>query len=485
MRLALIVFAGELVFSYFVLMSKDEDQNESHLSMPKQPCSLHNLIDSIYRSTQLSECTFSLCILLNSIRYPKIQGPNQELWTLGGPVRTLKLNGSKKFSLWSWVVSQQEGAPSKTMNAEIPAKDVVMPDRRLLSTSDRRALFEKKYLSMTNTTSKKTFQSPLHSDEGSTGLMTPPSSPDSDTQHTAVVIGEGPVPDLQAETTKPSHISLRMQALRRTVDIGSRTGRPWVMPSYSFIHPYCTSQSNTSKTSSPNSTEDLLINDDLSSVSTLETIQLSPSSSSPRVLPYSREISRMDGADLDGSISFLEFMRECAEQNDATSLSDLEMPSLTPLITGSSAICPGKCGDDNCLGLCDIDTTKCRYSEIFPTKHYHSPPDKCRCLPEMPHEHCISQTRALPGPAGNCLLLASLRTPDHVCCIWSAADRESWPPLGREYDRRKLEEARLYRANLYDLGRKVKSNPSVGQMPPRLVLREDLDEAGKMLLDDC
>jgi hypothetical protein len=77
--------------------------------------------------------------------YPKIQGPNQELWTPGGETRKLKQGGAGEYSHWCWVVCQKlDGTPPTTKTVEIPTNEVNMKDRRLLSISETRSLFEKR-----------------------------------------------------------------------------------------------------------------------------------------------------------------------------------------------------------------------------------------------------------------------------------------------------------------------------------------------------
>ena len=78
--------------------------------------------------------------------YPKIQGPDSELWTLGGETRKLKHCGSRKFSHWSWVICQRlDGGKPTTKSVEIPVGDIELPNRRLLSAGESKLFYEKRF----------------------------------------------------------------------------------------------------------------------------------------------------------------------------------------------------------------------------------------------------------------------------------------------------------------------------------------------------
>lgn len=93
--------------------------------------------------------------------YPKVQGPNHELWTLGGDIRKQKLVGSRKFIYWSWVICQRlDGSTPTTKMAEIPTREVECQGKRLLSSSEAKSLFEQRYRNMEKPTAPADVLSP-------------------------------------------------------------------------------------------------------------------------------------------------------------------------------------------------------------------------------------------------------------------------------------------------------------------------------------
>jgi len=80
---------------------------------------------------------------------PKVQGPDQELWTLGGEIRKLKHSGPKKFSYSSWAICQHlDGRAFTTKSVQIPTKASEITDHRQLSGAELQTLFEKLCISM-------------------------------------------------------------------------------------------------------------------------------------------------------------------------------------------------------------------------------------------------------------------------------------------------------------------------------------------------
>lgn len=74
--------------------------------------------------------------------YPKIQ-VGEELWTLGGETRKMRLSGPGNCSYWSWIVVQDQDGYASTRNEQIPNQEVEIEGARLLSSTEARSLFER------------------------------------------------------------------------------------------------------------------------------------------------------------------------------------------------------------------------------------------------------------------------------------------------------------------------------------------------------
>lgn len=167
--------------------------------------------------------------------YPKIQGPNQELWTLGGETRQLKQCDSKKYSYWSWVICQQlDGSSSTTKTVEIPTKEVKMEDRRLLSIAESRSMFAQRYRCMTggpaDQNESRSCSPPTYPPRNQVYLLpTPPASPD----HQLVESQQAPkTATIQVREQTPP----RVQAWRRIFKLSGPTNGQYVLRN-SLIHP--------------------------------------------------------------------------------------------------------------------------------------------------------------------------------------------------------------------------------------------------------
>ncbi|KAN0122997.1 hypothetical protein V8E51_001323, partial [Hyaloscypha variabilis] len=105
--------------------------------------------------------------------YPKIRGPNGEVWTLGGGTRQLKCSGVTSY--WSWVICQQLDGCLLTKSVEIPGREVELKDTRQLSTDESRSLFQKK---IDQGELDESRSCPLEARNRTFVLPTPPTSPD-------------------------------------------------------------------------------------------------------------------------------------------------------------------------------------------------------------------------------------------------------------------------------------------------------------------
>jgi hypothetical protein len=171
--------------------SKLNDQFEYQRGDPFWLCVGANVSESLTEVPviNLHTCLQGTIAIDNVCWYPKMQGPDGVLWTLGGQTRKLKLYGSKKFSFWSWVICQKlDGSPSTTKNVEIP-KEASMQDRFELSSVNQRLLFQKRLLCMNGTRPYMR----------TSGIITPPLSPETcNYKNEKLHLNEAGVPESQS-----------------------------------------------------------------------------------------------------------------------------------------------------------------------------------------------------------------------------------------------------------------------------------------------
>ncbi|KUJ07270.1 uncharacterized protein LY89DRAFT_742918 [Mollisia scopiformis] len=379
--------------------------------------------------------------------YPKIRGPDGELWTLGGVARHLRLGGRTKLSTWSLVICQHlDGSQSMIKNVVIPTKDVAMADRSLLTLQESQALFERRYRCMLDG-----FE---NIDTGGSGMPpSPPASPD--VQHAQKALEET-LKIASSPTSVSTSINLPVwqRILAYAIQGQKRTRAPYVLRN-STIHTHRPQHQIDRTSAIPVDVVDS-VDDDSSEdlISLSDTRSFTPSLAAVE----DEQLSSKD-----------------AEIFDV----DATMMNATPDIS--------KWHKDNLSrhnhlldNLCDAKVPNCPYITISTSKHFHPPPEKCRTRvptvmwdysfpdsdpePRPPtHEHCVTRLGPYPATGGDCLLANSLKTPSHTCCVWHSRDLVGIsiaPDHG--FNNVKLDEARRKRLKIYDTSSRVKLQITAG-----------------------
>ena len=383
--------------------------------------------------------------------YPKMQGPKGELLTLGGEPRVCRHGGWKETTTFSFAICQKpDGNVSTRTNLRIPTKHTTLPDISMLSSTDQRLLFERRLEIMLKMQSPQ-YTAPLHQE----GIMTPPSSPDSENlSFLKMVTKARPVP------TVPPPIASIAETLEKLVDPirGSAAPLERVLPPVL--------QTSRIPISSILSTSSLDTSDrGFASVSR----ELPPLTRSQQ--PYRRELASFDGDEMCSAQILCDLSRKMTVGRMATASHEIggipeDNRGLRFAIMGS----------DSFTDLCDRGNAECEYAFRFPFKHYHSPAIKC-LLSGDSHRHCVSQRLPLPEYFGGCLLM-TIPSLGHQCCYWRPEDRTTLPPRKRYLHHEKdQQEENKWRRTICDTRfRTPQVTPSVIPLE-----REGLTEAGRQL----
>ncbi|TVY23138.1 hypothetical protein LHYA1_G007874 [Lachnellula hyalina] len=368
--------------------------------------------------------------------YPHVQGPDDELWTLGGEVRNLKLRGSGNFSYWSWVVCQKlDGTLSTTKSVEIPTKRINLGDRWKLTAQEARFLYDQKYQYM-----DERLRCPPKCE-----LLTPPATPPTQREDSGPPAKKAKYDQVQTGRTPFAEpdaalwgriYSWAMQRQGQFKVLGSSLVQS-ALTTTSAVHE--SMPRSFSITAVEDSSSDFDWSDDTSSIASVE-------------------------------ISVLDYRSAEAEGQKwlcASTLMEMGRRPGFPLgvktSTGQHAHPETYHIDTTISGrydhLCDLKDPGCTYSSQSTCAHFHVPPSKCTFTISTaeplspPHEHCISRLRPLPGQAGPCLLTEKVDR-KHICCGWADKDKDDWPQVtGEEYDRGKILEADRFHIRIHDRSR--------------------------------
>jgi len=385
--------------------------------------------------------------------YPKIQGPNNEFWTLGGGYRILRKAGAGKKDYYSWVIRQQ--IPSTSLPAgvvedldaftpttkcvEVPTKDVALRDAKILSLDESRDLFKKRLCYM----------------ESSAGLNLTVSS----SANTHIVLS--PPSSLPTPPTSPDHIQLQNLGREQRWKLSeTKAGEAQAIILWRRIMNTLPRRHNCGGYASENNLiqprEVALTHESASSVdlSTEYCKECDFKAGTPlpciaREASPSHKDSRgsqptmPEVCDLEGATILLEIFRDGKECPGVSVTS----PSISHQIDSVYDSWSRKKPRHNPLldGLCDRNDPECEYSTLFSCQHFHSPPSKCLLgrpsyssthryssykasavtapanYSTHPHKHCISRLTPLPSGAGDCML-ATLPSRNHRCCLWDPTD---------------------------------------------------------------
>jgi len=447
--------------------------------------------------------------------YPKIQGPNQELWTLGAETRHLKKCGSKKYAYWSWVICQQlDGSSSTIKTVEIPTKEVKMEDRRLLSIAESRSMFAQRYRCMTggpaDQNESRSCSPPIYASHNQDYILpTPPASPDQQ-------LAESQQAPKTATIQVQEQASPRVQAWRRIFKLSGPMNGQYVLRN-SLIHPQEIPQSNVAlrqprllpaRSFSEEEVKDM--SDDASTC--YSSRESSPSRTDAKDEDvFSHDLPASEGSGLYGAALLIEICRK--EKENLQTLSkdkgDLGISAnFFNFCNGSKSIRGeydrnmNKPTDNPLLiSRCNLKDPQCVYTYLSTQLHYHSPRAKCALskptssdctVPHQDilnghdpnHEHCVSRLGPYPGSAGDCHLANSIRHfTTHICCYWTGVDLDSVPRRSkRRYDDRKLLEAKKKRMRIHDRRAWIGNQWNPGE---KVTIRDcDLGEGGRAFMDD-
>lgn len=397
--------------------------------------------------------------------YPKIRGPDNELWTPGGIVWALKLCGPKKFTYFSWVICQRlptatvtsiEDLATTTKSPQVPTRDVQVKDTTLLSVTESRELFEKRLRFMDISGRFRCIPSPeaFLSPSNTPSVSTLPWSPSLDQPWRQKERENGRLNTLTGMQQDGSDQGLWGRILAMVPKSEKETG--YILKN-SPIHPQellktqpKASQRQSSIESCPSLQDCESVDDDPS-----ECVTVTGSGSSTPRNSYSSGPITPDIKDLAAADILLDIFHDKTTRS-AISVTSPSISSNTNSIY--DAWQRNKPRYNPLLeGLCDQGDAKCQYNTMFPCKHYHSPPAKCLIVnPELkpaspyssshhpprstkPHECCISRLSPFPSGAGSCML-SSLPSRNHICCCWAASELDGMPILHkREYDKVSIE----------------------------------------------
>ncbi|KAE9372401.1 hypothetical protein N431DRAFT_340250 [Stipitochalara longipes BDJ] len=471
--------------------------------------------------------------------FPKIQGPNGELWTLGGETRQLKLSGRKNYSYLSWAVCQLlDGSSPTTEIVPMPANDVELETRRQLSISESRSLFVKRLRCMEVSFADGAIRADkietrsqfpadhIPRDRISLFLPTPPASPDQEPLPLQQLLKMNTFP---AQKQRPPIA----RPWRGIFELSGQTNGKYVLRN-SLIHPPGPPQScverwlpSVSSMTINSENEDCEMNDDSSTCynareSSPAHAYLRDEDLSNCDLPdletsdlYSSDLPGLDGPGVWGAQVLFDLCRKEKEtlvtrkndhesdfyDDDTNNYLDTESfreawmankPAKNPRITA----------------LCSNEDPQCPYTILSTRLHYHCPAEKCRlskptspanssssiagkCSPDdydPNHVHCVSRLGPFPDSAGECHLYNSLHNfKTHKCCYWKDEYVDEMTSRGkRAYEKRKEEEARRKHMQIRDRSSEISIWLEVGKMVgirdcERL---EGLEEGGRGLLGE-
>ncbi|KAB8299065.1 hypothetical protein EYC80_001190 [Monilinia laxa] len=365
--------------------------------------------------------------ILHVCWFPKMHGPGNEVWTFGGSTRRLKHPGKNLYTFWAWGICQYlDGKPAIAKDTQIPEKDNSTDEQQWLLPDASRSLFSQIYKNMIKV--NHFIMSPLSSPQSSPAqiksskmpyrsLYTPSTSPCSDN------LEEG-------SSHSPNLIFKRLDgAVWESILNFASKGTP-KPPKSSLIHPQrILSSSDRRKYRRTEVDVDTRSNYPSTNKSVKPPARLpSLTMGNDGFRPYSNDLGALI-LDQDGEgIPVLSAAHPRLRTNPMIISERYQTRNNTPTVEFSH-----------------IQT------ELYLKIHYHPDHRKCTSAKYIPgHEHCVSAERALPSFAGPCLLSEGAR--EHECCLWKVEDTEDWPvDIKKEFDTRKIEEARKYLMAGYDM----------------------------------
>jgi hypothetical protein len=437
--------------------------------------------------------------------YPNIQGPDGQLWTLGGAIRRQKIAGPGNFALWSWVIIQRlDGSQSVTKDVMIPPKGEKTGTIFHLSGQESRMLFEQRKKCMMGSPYFGKCDSPTASVSPSCSspvslLPTPPASPD--TSHLAFLGKANKGKKTISLVSSSSGSTNPYGFLNRIMEMASQSKRSRGQGlRTSYIHPQQRSpcrfrRPRTSSIETEKSTlrKDISISDDMS-------YTFSSRDPTPSLRNSSNEPSpRLDLDDSDGTVLHIATLLHDFRRGNEPAYSVSEIAQKPTLIHDNWLSKPPN-SNPKLIIRCNLKDPQCKYTALSTTPHFHVPPENCHhskpilprtfplpdtCEYTLDHEHCVSRLCPLPAGAGQCLL-ANLPSKHHQCCYWDEAHLKGIPIYQKEiFKDYKVKEGRKNRVKIWDRSSDVDANGRVKKQDvlSRVPIWEGLGKGGMEILE--
>ncbi|KAF7896867.1 uncharacterized protein EAF01_009270 [Botrytis porri] len=376
--------------------------------------------------------------------FPKMRGPENEVWTFGGNIRKLKLHGRNNFTLWIWGIRQYlDGKHATTKYIQIPERNVNTDEQQWLKSSSARSLFSHIYKSMIKDCQQ--IISPTLSLLRATNCSILPRS--LHTPHISPCMNDPRLLN-ENESFTPRLVSRDLVAVWKNITNLASKGTPRPIQS-SLIHPQRILSSPDRRKFRRTELDDTrsdLGHFESTARSSTGSPSLAMESSKFRV--PSDDIMELladrDGGGIRCALRLLDWTRKQVEESRAKDAEHSRLSVAHPLLRRNPTILSERYQKKRKLSaiteLCDSGEDECEWSLRFTSKHYH--PDNRKCILTKnirEHEHCVSSLRPLPSSAGPCLLTAGAQ--EHQCCIWEDEDTKNLPVIMKEFDDVKIVEA--------------------------------------------
>jgi hypothetical protein len=357
--------------------------------------------------------------------FPEIEGPDGELWTLGGPVRALKQAGPRNFIYFSWVICQRlDDCVTTIKKVQIPTSEMDLPGRRLLSAKESTAFFERQC---------RAFEEKRPQD-----LVDPlPSPPMTPARQCDVALAKMARCGEESPATSSEISDFDMWG--RIIDMAVYSPSTQINFRETTVDPEEKKlfQHEVSETSS--SVMSWVAEDDQGSIASSTSFERS---SSPD--------GEADWVTYDSEVYITAIRLRLLAQGHPQRIERQEVVASTDTRTDPSS--KMLLNPTEMVVLYDLRDPRCKEITTATCKHYHPLPSKCVLnnrpselgVPSLPHEHCISRLRPLPDKAGPCIL-ADIPSRRHVCCIWEPQDWEGWDDVCKEdYEKSDAEKLRRF-----------------------------------------
>ncbi|KAF7955974.1 hypothetical protein EAE96_004895 [Botrytis aclada] len=376
--------------------------------------------------------------------FPKMRGPDNEVWTFGGNIRKLKLHGRNNFTLWIWGICQYlDGQPATTKYIQIPERNINTDEQQWMKSSNARSLFSHIYKSMSKDCQQMI--SPTLSPLSATYCSISPKG--LNTPSISSCMNE-PQPLNEDDSFTPRLVSRDLDAAWKNIMNLASKGTPRPIQS-SLIHPQRILSSPDRRKFRRTDTDTRCDLDHFDRTTRLSTRSPSLATETSKSRVPSDDIMELladrDGGGIRCALRLLDWTRKQVEESRANDVEHSRLSAAHPLLRSNPTILLERYQKKRKLSaiteLCGRGEDDCEWSLHFTSKHYHPDYKKCTIMKKIPeHEHCISSLRPLPSSAGPCLLTEGAL--EHQCCTWQDEDTKDLPVAMTEIDDVKIVEAK-------------------------------------------